>query len=102
MDLNKLTENKPALIAFIIAGSFFALYAFTPIVVDKLSAQVIKKLERDYTPGPYYPGVDPDKVPSEVWGGNQPKPVFAKSLLNSVDAVALDGNWLKNWEAQRD
>jgi len=30
---------------------------------DKLAERVIHKLKREYVPGPYEPGFDPDKVP---------------------------------------
>lgn len=30
---------------------------------DKIADRVIQKLKRNYVPGPYEPGFDPDKVP---------------------------------------
>ena len=31
-------------------------------VIEKISNRVIQKLQRDYSPSPYGPGIDPDKL----------------------------------------
>lgn len=33
------------------------------VTTDKVADRVVAKLKRDYVPGPYEPGFDPDKVP---------------------------------------
>ena len=33
------------------------------LTTDRIAERVIQKLKRDYVPGPYEPGFDPDKVP---------------------------------------
>jgi len=33
------------------------------LLTDKITDKVIDRLKRDYVPGPYEPGFDPDKVP---------------------------------------
>ena len=35
----------------------------TLVMTDKVADRVIQSLKRDYVPGPYEPGFDPDKVP---------------------------------------
>lgn len=35
----------------------------TLVMTDKVADKVIQSLKRDYVPGPYEPGFDPDKVP---------------------------------------
>lgn len=32
------------------------------VFVDKISDKVIEKLQKDYSPSPYGPGIDPDKL----------------------------------------
>lgn len=34
----------------------------TKIFVDKVADKVIYKLQKDYSPSPYGPGIDPDKI----------------------------------------
>ena len=39
-----------------------SIYLFSPLIVDIVADRVIEKLEREYSPSPYGPGIDPDKV----------------------------------------
>ena len=32
------------------------------VIVDKTADKVIQKLQKDYSPSPYGPGIDPDKL----------------------------------------
>lgn len=41
------------LVIFGVGGNF---------LVEKISNRVIQKLQRDYSPSPYGPGIDPDKL----------------------------------------
>lgn len=34
----------------------------TKVFVDKVADRVIQKLQKDYSPSPYGPGIDPDKL----------------------------------------
>jgi hypothetical protein len=36
------------------------------ILTNRITSRVIDSLKRNYTPGPYEPGFDPDKVPPSV------------------------------------
>lgn len=40
-----------------------ALFVNNYFLVDKVTNKVIENLKREYVPGPYEPGFDPDKVP---------------------------------------
>lgn len=33
------------------------------VLTSKITSKVMESLKRDYVPGPYEPGFDPDKVP---------------------------------------
>lgn len=33
------------------------------VLTDKIADKVVQSLKREYVPGPYEPGFDPDKVP---------------------------------------
>lgn len=48
----------------------FILFIFTGVLLinnivltEKITTKVIENLKRDYVPGPYSPGFDPDKLP---------------------------------------
>lgn len=36
------------------------------VLVNKISSKVMQSLKREYVPGPYEPGFDPDKVPPKI------------------------------------
>jgi hypothetical protein len=36
------------------------------VLTNKITARVLQNLKRDYVPGPYEPGFDPDKVPPKL------------------------------------
>lgn len=58
-----MQENKNLLIATI--GLFVILIAVflgKDLLIQKITKEVVEELKREYTPGPYSPGLDPDKV----------------------------------------
>lgn len=72
--MNLSDENKKNLMMFGIIGVvvFGLLFLGMPKVIDKLSDKVIEKLNADYTPGPYAPGIDPDKINPDALSGKAP------------------------------
>ena len=46
----------------IIASFIFILLVCNKIIVDKVADRVIQKLQREYSPSPFSPGFDPDKI----------------------------------------
>lgn len=60
-----------------IAGGLFvfilAFLLFQTVVIDKIADRVIDRMIetgviREYAPGPYHPGINPDKLPSAYNG----------------------------------
>jgi len=53
--------------------SFVLLFvlAFGNLLVDKVAERAVQQLRRDYVPGPYDPGFDPDKVNPSVFSETQ-------------------------------
>ena len=54
-------KNLLILVASLTGLLFFVLF-LNNYLVDKIADRVINELKRTYTPGPYDPGYDPDKV----------------------------------------
>lgn len=52
-------KTTAILLAFLILG----LAVNNVIVTKRVTDKVLESLKRDYVPGPYEPGFDPDKVP---------------------------------------
>lgn len=56
-------DNKNlTIVASVLAAFLVFVLVFGNLLVDKISTRVIEELKRTYTPGPYDPGFDPDKI----------------------------------------
>jgi hypothetical protein len=58
----KQNLNLVVIMLFILIG---VLLVNNIALTEKITARVIENLKRDYVPGPYDPGFDPDKVPPQ-------------------------------------
>jgi hypothetical protein len=56
-----LNKNLLILIASLTGILFFVVF-LNNYLVERITDKVINELKRTYTPGPYDPGYDPDKV----------------------------------------
>lgn len=56
------TENLKTASVFLLV-LIAALAANNVVLTQKITSRVLESLKRDYVPGPYSPGFDPDKVP---------------------------------------
>lgn len=61
MDTDKL-KTAVVFLAVLVA----ALFVNNVVMTRKITQKVLDGLKRDYVPGPYEPGFDPDKVPPRV------------------------------------
>lgn len=65
---NKLFYVVVALVAILLVVGFGGKF-----IVDKVADRVIQKLQKEYSPSPYGPGLDPDRVdPEAIKRGPQP------------------------------
>lgn len=55
------TENLKTTAVFL-AVLVVALAVNNIVMTSKITSKVLESLKRDYVPGPYEPGFDPDKV----------------------------------------
>ena len=56
-----LDDNKMWWVVGII-GIVIVAFFFNGKIMDKVADRVIQKLQKEYTPGPYGPSFDPDKI----------------------------------------
>ena len=59
-----MNNNNNKLLITLAISSLFILFAGN-IMVDKIVNRVIQKLQKEYSPSPYGPGFDPDKIDIE-------------------------------------
>lgn len=56
------TENLKSVVVFLFV--LIVILAVNNVVLtSKITNKVLQAIKRDYVPGPYEPGFDPDKVP---------------------------------------
>lgn len=69
--MEDLKENK--LLWILLAVTFVNVAGFVlgSYLIDKTAQRVIGKLQKDYSPSPYGPGFDPDKVSPEGFKASQ-------------------------------
>lgn len=60
--MNDITKHKFFVPAVSLLGLFFVVLVCNKIIVDKVADRVIQKLQKDYSPSPFAPGFDPDKI----------------------------------------
>ncbi len=87
--MESLKNNKILIFAFgIVILNIAALLSFK-VVIDKAADKVIERLQKEYSPSPYGPGFDPDKV----------DPDNLKSNSKSVQVKVVD---MKEFQAKLD
>jgi len=103
--MDDLLKNK--FLWVVAAITFINLFVFVggKIVVDKAADAVIERLQQDYSPSPYGPGFDPDKLhPSEGEQPVEPKNYYELKRFRP-DPVTLDvlesNQWREGWEQER-
>lgn len=88
--------------------NIFAFVGFR-LVVNKASDRVIDKLQKDYSPSPYGPGIDPDKADPETLkndkyylqlkqGASHSEAIMSQSVYDKVRQADL---WREQWEKER-
>ena len=55
-------KTVAVLLVFLVVG----LAVNNVVMTAKVTDRVLESLKRDYVPGPYEPGFDPDKVPPQA------------------------------------
>lgn len=58
-----MKKENLQLVAIIMACLIGVLFANNLVMTKRVTSKVLESLKRDYVPGPYNPGFDPDKVP---------------------------------------
>lgn len=89
------------------------LFLGSKFLLNKVADKVIEKLQKEYSPSPYGPGFDPDKVSPDAFKGlkkhfemQQRSSPNINSELSSPMKVALKMattyEWRNEWESERD
>lgn len=82
------------IVAFIVVVSICFVFGniFVNKITDKIKQEIRQELIRDYVPGPYSPGFDPDKI-TPKFKAIPPSPVRLE--------VKTPQEWNETWEKSR-
>jgi len=99
--MTELKNNK--LFLALVALAVFNLLGILgfKLVVDKATDKVIQKLQKEYSPSPYGPGFDPDKVDLDKFKGKSPVPPPPGKKPEMVIFEKPKAEWKSNWESER-
>lgn len=61
-----MTNEKLRDAAVVLLFLLVALAVNNLVLTEKITSRVLNELKRDYVPGPYEPGFDPDRVPPKL------------------------------------
>jgi hypothetical protein len=87
--MNDLMNNKFVWAALVFTFMNVGFYIMSQYTVNKATEKVIQKLQKEYSPSPYSPGFDPDKVDPDA---------FAKKVVMMQKTV---GELEKDWDRDR-
>ena len=71
MSNENITKNWVFWLLIAVTVFNFSAFFFGKLAINKISDEVIQKLKKEYSPSPYGPGIDPDKVDPDAFRGNQ-------------------------------
>jgi hypothetical protein len=93
-ELKELWENGWTKVIVVLFCVFVGSLIFKKALVHSTAQEVIEMLRKDYVPGPYDPGFDPDKVNPDLWKKHE-------STLRELQWRDSPDAWNEQWEAQR-
>jgi len=98
--MDDLKKNKLFWVAIIFAVLNFGGFFVSKFVISKTTDKVIEKLQKEYSPSPYGPGLDPDKVDPESLKNQK---VYFELRKNENQDVVTNQNviWRQDWEQDR-
>jgi hypothetical protein len=102
--MDEIKTNKIFWVVLAVTILNIAVFLIGRVIIDKSADRVIERLQKDYSPSPYGPGFDPDKL-----GGTGFK-MSANEISNELELmdqrlsessiVAVD-LWRDDWEKER-
>jgi hypothetical protein len=112
---DNIMNNKLLWIVILLGVLLVGVFVGGPVLIDRITQKVINKMQKEYSPGPYAPGFDPDRVDPKFFREGQPKtppsnwppqgppptspppgPVVAPSTK-----MPTPDEWNKQWEKYR-
>jgi hypothetical protein len=110
MTMDELKNNKMFWVLIVVTIFNIGAFVLGKVIVDRAADRVIQKLQKDYSPSPYGPGLDPDKVNPEALKvqkaaferrQRESKVFFEDSDVGMKQQVDESDKWRGEWEKSR-
>ena len=88
-----MNNNKLVWVIGVLSAVMIVVGIGNKAFMDKVADRVIQKLQKDYSPSPYGPGIDPDKLDVEKIKKNSP--------VTPHKAFQSANGWNDDWERMR-
>jgi hypothetical protein len=113
--MQDLKNNKLFWVLVVVTIFNIGAFVLGKVIIDRAADRVIKKLQKEYSPSPYGPGFDPDKVSPDAFKSQKKyfemrKRIATKSFQgehaflegnNLENAVESADKWRTEWEKER-
>ena len=106
--MDDLLKNKLFWVVAFVTLMNVGFFVVGKVVIDKAADRVIERLEKDYSPSPYGPGFDPDKVDVvrqlvyELRKHNENGQVYERTTSRELSEMIDDADrWRTSWEKDR-
>jgi hypothetical protein len=96
--MQDLKDNKLLWIVVIFTFMNLGFFFGSRFVINKTADKVIQKLQKEYSPSPYGPGIDPDKIDPEALKRQRVYFEMKKTLAQEPGHKAA---WRDEWEKNR-
>lgn len=98
--MDELKKNKLLWVVALLTVCNVGVCVVGRVVVEKAADRVIQKLQKDYSPSPYGPGLDPDKVRLDATPRDAGPAKKTRYEEQPAPAVRPAG-WREGWEVSR-
>lgn len=95
--MNSNNSNKLLWVVIALTVVMVGVGIGSKVLVDKVADRVIQKLQKEYSPSPYGPGIDPDKLDPEKLRKAPNTPPAAPFKATQP----IGGEWNEDWEKMR-
>lgn len=96
--MQELKKNPVFWAVIVITGLNLCFFGFDWLIVDRVATRVIERLQKGYSPSPYGPGVDPDKIDPR----SLQKKLYEMQQTLEGDIITRDyDQWRAEWENGR-
>ena len=100
-----LLKQHLAWVLAVFVGLNLGVLLFVQVVVHKAKTEVLEEIQKDYSPSPYGPGINPDRVNLEAIHNQRmyfEVSSYSDGLTGETKVQQIAStNWTEDWDSQR-